>query len=53
MPQAGFKPTGVGVTSFQLNAKRALNLQATTAGFCNETLNTQERPSIFKWVGEF
>ena len=28
MPQAGFKPTEVGVTGFQLNAKRTLYLQA-------------------------
>ena len=33
MPQAGFEPTKVGVTGFQLNAKRTLFLQATTAGF--------------------
>ena len=32
MPQAGFEPTEVGVTSFQLNAKRTLYLQDTTAG---------------------
>ena len=32
MPQAGFEPTKVGVTDFQLNAKRTLYLQATTAG---------------------
>ena len=32
MPQAGFEPTEVGVTGFQLNAKRMLYLQATTAG---------------------
>ena len=32
MPQAGFKPTKVGVTGFQLNAKRTLYLKATTAG---------------------
>ena len=33
MPQAGFEPTEVGVTGFQLNAKRTLSLQATTAGW--------------------
>ena len=32
MPQAGFEHTEVGVTGFQLNAKRALYLRATTAG---------------------
>ena len=32
MPKAGFKPTEVGVTGFQLNAMRMLYLQATTAG---------------------
>ena len=32
MPQAGLEPTEVGVTRFQLNAKRTLYLQATTAG---------------------
>ena len=32
MPQAGFEPTEVGVTGFQLNAKQTLYLQATTAG---------------------
>ena len=34
MPQAGFEPTVVGVTGFQLNAKRMLylQLQATMAG---------------------
>ena len=32
MPQAWFEPTEVGVTGFQLNAKRMLYLQATTAG---------------------
>ena len=32
MPQAGFEPTEVGVTGFQLNVKRTLYLQATTAG---------------------
>ena len=32
MPQAGFELTEVGVTGFQLNAKRTLFLQATTAG---------------------
>ena len=33
MPQAGFEPTKVGVTGFQLNGKRKLYLQATTVGF--------------------
>ena len=33
MLKAGFEPTEVGVTSLQLNAKRMLCLQATTAGF--------------------
>ena len=33
MPQAGFEPTEVGVTGFQLNVKRTLYLQATTAGY--------------------
>ena len=33
MPRAGFEPTKVGVTGFQLNAKRTFYLQATTAGF--------------------
>ena len=33
MPQAGLEPTEVGVTGFQLNVKRTLYLQATTAGF--------------------
>ena len=33
MPQAGFKPTEVGVTGFQLNVKWMLYLQATTAGY--------------------
>ena len=32
VPQDGFKPTEVGVTGFQLNAKRTLYLQATPAG---------------------
>ena len=32
MPQAGFKPTKVGVTGFQLNVKRTLYLQTTIAG---------------------
>ena len=32
MPQAGFEPTEVGVTGFQLNTKRMLYLQATMAG---------------------
>ena len=35
MPQAGFEPTEVGVTGFQLNAKQTLYLQATTAGYYN------------------
>ena len=39
MPQAGFKPTQVGVTGFQLNAKRTLYLQATTAGFYQILIN--------------
>ena len=32
MPQAGFEPTEVELTGFQLNAKWMLYLQATTAG---------------------
>ena len=32
MPQAGFEPTKVGVTGFQLNVKRTIYHQATTAG---------------------
>ena len=35
MPQAGFESTEVGVTGFQLNVKRTLYLQATTAGCFN------------------
>ena len=38
MPQAGFEPTEVGVTGFQLNAKRALYLQAITAGLTIELI---------------
>ena len=38
MPQAGFEPTEVGVTGFQLNAKQTLYLQATTAGYDSRLL---------------
>ena len=33
MPQVGFEPTEIGVTGFQLNVKRTLYLQSTTAGY--------------------
>ena len=39
MPQAGLKPTEVGVTSFQLNTKWTLYLQATMAGFTGAIYN--------------
>ena len=41
MPQAGFEPTEVGVTGFQLNAKRTLYLQATMAGLSQMGITLQ------------
>ena len=46
MPQAGFEPTEVGVTSFKLNVKRTLYLQATTAGYFTSYFDQKEGPKI-------
>ena len=39
MPQAGFEPTEVRKTGFQLNAKWTLYLQATKAGYATQMYN--------------